>query len=685
MKKHISLLVCVLVLISTLALVIGVSAAEPASDVSLKGYQLASDDSSYNFRIIGELKNYANYKEVGLILTNVAGATKRHAATSVFQTLNVNGFESEVSAAEGDALFALNITGAAADNVLIATVTPYAILNDGTETEVKGEAVNIFKANGAKVAQLTNDNAVAAAYSLDTSKKTEYLPGTYTLTGVVSNVVYQYSATNDTMTVDIIVNNDTEHPVQCYKMTCNGVSAISVGDTVTVTGSLMAYYTTIEFATGCTLDSYTTHTHTYNTLDNKCDICGGITEHTCVDADTDSDILCDLCGVDVPCTECVDADSDTACDRCGGYVAPANTHTESIDFTVQGYTNGQSLVGVTINSGNVSYVFAKGGAGNPPAYYNSGTSVRVYSGGTLTISVPAGLTITRIEFTFGEKNDMTPSVGTLSSGVWTGEATEVTFTAGSSRAYFQAIEVTFTGDVHEHTDADSNSICDECQECITHIFNDCDANCSNPECDETREVTEDMHAWNDCVCSVCGVTKHVQLANCSTKCANCGIEGLFEAGVCDRIDDDGDNVCDACGATLTAGEEISATLELLADYRTEGTTSQNTYNANGFTVINAKGSSTNACRQDADHVRLYKSSVATFKFDNGTGITKLVITATAPSYATALANSINNSYPGTAVVNDTVVTVTFTSPVTEVTFTLSAQARIGKVVAYGIT
>lgn len=74
--------------------------------------------------------------------------------------------------------------------------------------------------------------------------------------------------------------------------------------------------------------------------------------------------------------------------------------------------------------------------------WQSGTSItlRVYSTGTITLTAPAGASISKIEFTATDFS-LTPDVGTMSSRTWTGEAESVTFTA-SSRTNITKIVVT---------------------------------------------------------------------------------------------------------------------------------------------------------------------------------------------------------------------------------------------------
>ena len=113
------------------------------------------------------------------------------------------------------------------------------------------------------------------------------------------------------------------------------------------------------------------------------------------------------------------------------------------------YTNGQEAGSKEIDG--VTFAFAIGGnSSNAPKYYSSGTSVRMYSDNTLTIS--SASTISAIEFVWGG----TTSAGLEASeeeynanttgGSWSGSATSITFTVGSSgQQHIQTITVTIDG------------------------------------------------------------------------------------------------------------------------------------------------------------------------------------------------------------------------------------------------
>ncbi len=116
----------------------------------------------------------------------------------------------------------------------------------------------------------------------------------------------------------------------------------------------------------------------------------------------------------------------------------SNGFSQSVDLTVNvlatvsflptssGYTNAD----ITFTGTNLNFY---------------GGYMRVRSGATMTISVPAGLLISEITFTpyssyYG--TNFTPNTGSYSGATWTGEAQSVTFT-NSSNTYLTSITVTY--------------------------------------------------------------------------------------------------------------------------------------------------------------------------------------------------------------------------------------------------
>ena len=125
--------------------------------------------------------------------------------------------------------------------------------------------------------------------------------------------------------------------------------------------------------------------------------------------------------------------------------------TASAVMADQGWANSAAVKEVQLDD-NVVVKFAQGKASNPPAYYTSGSAVRLYqNGATMTVSAN-GKTIKSMEITFAQSHYyMAPDCGEFSAEgdvrVWTGEATEVKFTTTGTdknhRAYIAKIKVTY--------------------------------------------------------------------------------------------------------------------------------------------------------------------------------------------------------------------------------------------------
>ncbi len=184
----------------------------------------------------------------------------------------------------------------------------------------------------------TPEEIVNAAYALESGSS---LNKAYTLTGVIISVDTAYDASYSNVTVTIVVGNMTDKPIMCFRMKGDGADVIGVNDEITVTGTLKNYYGTIEFDTGCTLDSY---------VDNE----------------------------DPEAPE-----------------VPAGSTVVSVTFSEQGYSNAQAVTAVDLDD-VISLSASKGTGSTAPAYYNSGTAFRLYGGNTLTVSATDGYVIESI-------------------------------------------------------------------------------------------------------------------------------------------------------------------------------------------------------------------------------------------------------------------------------------------------
>ncbi len=97
----------------------------------------------------------------------------------------------------------------------------------------------------------TPEEIVNAAFAL---KSEESLPGTYTLTGVIKSIYTPYSESEHYIKVNIQIGDMADKLIQCYKLKDTDkyandacISALKIGDTITVKGAIKNYYGTIEF------------------------------------------------------------------------------------------------------------------------------------------------------------------------------------------------------------------------------------------------------------------------------------------------------------------------------------------------------------------------------------------------------------------------------------------------------
>ena len=99
----------------------------------------------------------------------------------------------------------------------------------------------------------TAEGILKAAYALEVGQTLE---GTYTLTGIITEINSPYNASYGNVSVVIVVDGLDEYPMLCYRIKGNGADKISIGDTITVTGQITNYNGKIEFVAGSSLDSW---------------------------------------------------------------------------------------------------------------------------------------------------------------------------------------------------------------------------------------------------------------------------------------------------------------------------------------------------------------------------------------------------------------------------------------------
>ena len=75
----------------------------------------------------------------------------------------------------------------------------------------------------------------------------------------------------------------------------------------------------------------------------------------------------------------------------------------TVDFSAQGWDNGQLVTEAPLVVDGVTLTFDKGEGTTKPAYYTTGSAVRLYAGNTMTVTAPTNLK--KIDFTFASGED----------------------------------------------------------------------------------------------------------------------------------------------------------------------------------------------------------------------------------------------------------------------------------------
>ncbi len=129
--------------------------------------------------------------------------------------------------------------------------------------------------------------------------------------------------------------------------------------------------------------------------------------------------------------------------------------TTTFDSTAQGYSNSQAFTSIKIDK----ITFSADGGSTASAYYNTGTAIRIYGGGTFTVTAEEGYKITKITITNGSGSgksldgtgdnaitiDKEATIEENSVVTLTEPAQEVVFTAGGSSGHWRMkiCEVTY--------------------------------------------------------------------------------------------------------------------------------------------------------------------------------------------------------------------------------------------------
>ena len=215
---------------------------------------------------------------------------------------------------------------------------------------------------------------VNAAYALEQGAALE---GTKTLTGVISSIDENYNSQYKNVTVTIIIDNMTDKPIKCYRLKGTGAELIGVGFTITVSGTIKNYNGTIEFDTGCTLDSYIAHP------------CSEYTEATCK-----GPASCTVCGTaqaGSSAVACVFVDG--ACKWCSAPEGVA-VSTATLSFADKANRTAFDTNQQVWEQNGITLTNDKGSSTSNVADYSA--PARFYKSSTITVEGPGK--ITKIEF-----------------------------------------------------------------------------------------------------------------------------------------------------------------------------------------------------------------------------------------------------------------------------------------------
>ncbi len=162
-----------------------------------------------------------------------------------------------------------------------------------------------------------------------------------------------------------------------------------------------------------------TCTKTGLTEGTKCSICGKITKEQ-----TEIPTLSHNY-VNGVCTVCNEKESELG-------------DSITTDILLSEYYTNADKPNETLTKDKVMITFSKNNGSTAPTYYDSGTAVRLYAKGSVSIKVEEGYVIESITITFGSgdgSNALTVDSGTLNEGEWTGNANSVVITVGGTSGH----------------------------------------------------------------------------------------------------------------------------------------------------------------------------------------------------------------------------------------------------------
>ena len=554
---------------------------------------------------------------------------------------------------------------------------------------------------------LSFDEIIAETKALGNN---ESLNGTYQLTGVITSIPYAFS--NGSLSINIMVEGETlSLEYYCYKLKGDNAELLEIGNIVTIKGSITNYYNankgtnTIEFV-DCTIVAAT-----LNEYEVSLEVVGE-TNGQVVGMPSSAITRGESVTITVTANDgykaSVTATGTTVtagADNTYSFVVMANTivkvtfseissdeaETVTINTKIGDYAAAHSWENSTQYSkieidANVTATAV--GGGNTGKYYTSGNNWRIYQNENPTISIAVAdgykLVSVKISYTVDKTGVLTLNGSNIASAeVVEVNASSIVFGVGNTNSAVSNGQVRITQIDVVYVAVDTNCThenkteikaveptCTESGSTAGEKCADCGAIIVAPE---TIEATG--HDYKAIVtaptCTEQGFTTHT--------CSVCGDEQK-DTYVPATGHTYVDGKCSGCGALESATpvyKDETATIDFsTTDQRASLSAEQQIWTSGVVTFTNDKANSSNDIVAYNNPIRLYQGSSVTI---TATNISKILLKSDGTAkYWTAIKNSITEKSEYTIEINDSdkTLTILFVENVDSFTFVCTAQVRL---------
>ena len=283
------------------------------------------------------------------------------------------------------------------------------------------------------------------------------------------------------------------------------------------------------------------------------------------------------------------------------FTVSAASQTATIDYTKLSLTNGASLDGKSHSSGDVTVSLKKNSGSSNPAYYTSGSALRVYGKNSVTISVDDGYKMTKIVITTTSSNAITSSNVDLDNATMSVSGTTVTVTPIDGTKNVVLTNPASSGNVR-----------------IAKIVVTYEAGSS---CTHANKTT--VGEAKEATCTEEGITA-------GAKCVDCGVVTEAQKTIPALGHNFVSGACSRCGEVQTAYWQLvtdASTLNvgdkivIIATNSNYGlSTTQNTNNRGQADVTKSSGGIINSVNNDVQIIELKAgTTTGTFGFYTGAG------------------------------------------------------------------